>query len=62
LTHSKPLQSGKKRLHPFHFKPFQSGQNRLPLLQAIPVRLKPTSSIPSHSGLAKTDFLLFKPV
>jgi hypothetical protein len=39
-----------------HSRSFQSGQNQLPPFQAIPVRPKPTSSIPSHSSQAKTNF------
>jgi hypothetical protein len=55
-----PFQSGQNRL-PYYYKPFQSGQNhRLPLFQAIPVRPKPTSSIPCipfQSGADRTVFL-----
>jgi hypothetical protein len=40
-----------------HSKLFQPGQNQLTLFQAIAVRPKPTSSVPSHSSQAKTNYL-----
>jgi hypothetical protein len=45
----------------FYCKPFQSSQNLLPPFQAIPVRPKPSSFIPSHFSEAKTNFLHSKP-
>jgi hypothetical protein len=41
--------------------PSQLGQNRFPPVQAIPVRTKLSSSIPSHSSQAESDFLHSKP-
>jgi hypothetical protein len=49
----------------FYSKLFQLGQNQFYPVKAIPVRTKPTSSIPSHSSQAKTNCqhsMLFKSV
>jgi hypothetical protein len=69
FLHSKPLRSAKTDfLHSshaktdfLHSKPFHSRQNRLPRFQAVTVRPKPISSIPSHSSLEKSIFLHSKP-
>jgi hypothetical protein len=75
LLHSKPSGQGKIDFLPSmafkssqnrlpHSKLFQSGRNQLPTFYAIPVRPKPTFSIPSYSiqtNMVNNFFLLSLP-
>jgi hypothetical protein len=57
--HSKPFQSGKNRLSPF--QDISVWQKIISFIPGYSVRPRLTSSIPSHSSQAKTDFLNSKP-
>jgi hypothetical protein len=71
FLHFKPFHSGQNQLSLFQAIAFQQKPtslqnlidrpNRFSLFQAIPVWIKASSSIPSYSSQAKTDFFHSKP-